>query len=492
MKLILFFLFSFFSIKGCLLSQTTFNKTIDFANGDEVGWSLVEQDDGYILIGGGWGIEIGDYFDQKLKFAKTDLEGNILWTNFIGEPSIHLFCGPQSGIVTQDENIVFCGSKLSAITYSAILVKFNPNTGDTIFLKEFDFDDDLKGLQVMELSDGNLIILATDDNDIYGSILIKTTADGEFIWQKPYGNSNEIASTSFDIKNDTIYLVSRNLFCTPEGYKIRSIDIDGEIIQELLFDEDCPSMGFLSNQGGYYGVGANFPVPPYQSFVYRTDIDGNIQWHYNTSFDLDTLEYEDLFPELIRELPNGDLIVGGYFASNYLGTYFGLISKINTNGEPYWERIYISSIDVYDDSRLLDMEIGSAGEIVLLGSGFSEIGIENQNFWLLKLDSLGCLVPGCDSMDVQTFDITIDNDQISVYPTPSNGYVTISTQLTQSGLFLIELINISNQTVFRKEDVYIAEGKFETTIHLEDLPSGMYLITLTSAEFKTSLKMMKK
>ena len=85
MKLILFFLFSFFSIKGCLLSQTTFNKTIDFANGDEVGWSLVEQDDGYILIGGGWGIEIGDYFDQKLKFAKTDLEGNILWTNFIGE-----------------------------------------------------------------------------------------------------------------------------------------------------------------------------------------------------------------------------------------------------------------------------------------------------------------------------------------------------------------------------------------------------------------------
>lgn len=191
-------------------------------------------------------------------------------------------------------------------------------------------------------------------------------------------------------------------------------------------------------------------------------------------------------------MPNGDLIVGGYFASNYLGTYFGLISKINTNGEPYWERIYISSIDVYDDSRLLDMEIGSAGEIVLLGSGFSEIGIENQNFWLLKLDSLGCLVPGCDSMDVQTFDITIDNDQISVYPTPSNGYVTISTQLTQSGLFLIELINISNQTVFRKEDVYIAEGKFETTIHLEDLPSGMYLITLTSAEFKTSLKMMKK
>ena len=199
MRLIFCFLISVLFIKGCLHGQTTFNKTIDFSNGSEVGWSLVLQEDGYILIGGGWGFEIGDYFDEKLKFAKTDLEGNVIWTNFIGEPSMHFFCGPQSGIVTQDENIVFCGSKLSAVTYSAILVKFNPITGDTIFFKEFDFDDVLKGLQVRELFDGTLIILATDDNDEYGSLLIKTTADGEFIWEKRYGNSNEILLCGRDV-----------------------------------------------------------------------------------------------------------------------------------------------------------------------------------------------------------------------------------------------------------------------------------------------------
>lgn len=41
MKLIFLFLISILSIKGCLHGQTTFNKTFDFSNGSEVGWSLV-------------------------------------------------------------------------------------------------------------------------------------------------------------------------------------------------------------------------------------------------------------------------------------------------------------------------------------------------------------------------------------------------------------------------------------------------------------------
>ena len=492
MKYIFWSLLLLFSIKGCLLGQATFNKTVDFSNGDEVGWSLVQVDDGYILIGGGWGFEIGDYFDEKIKFAKTDLDGNVVWENFIGEPSMHYFCGPQSGILTQDGNIVFCGSKLSAITYSAILIKFNPITGDTIFLKEFNFDDALKGLQVHELSDGNLIILATDENDAYGSILIKTTEGGEFIWQKRYGVAYENAATSFGIYSDTICLINRNLFCTPEGYKIRTIDMEGALIQELMFDVSCPSMGFLSNQGGFYGVGVKFPIPPYQSFIYRTDLDGLMQWNYNTSFDMDTLEYQDLFPELVRELPNGDLVVGGYFASNYLGTYFGMISKINTYGEPYWERIYTSSIDVYNDSRLLDLEIGSDNEIVLLGSGFNENEIEDQNFWLLKLDSLGCLVPGCDTMGIQIFDLTIGNDKISAYPNPFSDYFNIVTNFNEGGLFNVELFNISNQMVYNRENVYINKGRVETRLILVDLLPGIYILTLTSPEQIVSIKVFKE
>lgn len=476
-------IFLFFT-KGCLFAQATFSKTIDFSNGDEGGLGVTQKNDGYILIGAGWGFEIGDYFDQKLKFAKTDLEGNVIWTNFLGEPTIQLFCSPQAGIVTQDENIVFCGSRLTGVSYSVILVKFSPDTGDTIFYKRFAFDDQLKGFQVEELSDGNLLILAEDENDAYGSILIKTTSTGEFIWEKRYGNTNEIAAANFAIINDTIYLISRNLFCIPEGYKIRVIDSDGIIIQEQSFDEGCPSMGILSNQEGFYGVGATFPVPPYQSYIYRTDVTGQIQWQFNTTLDLDTLEYEDLILDIVRELPNGDLVVGGYFASNYLGTYFGLISKVSLLGEAYWERIYTSSSDLYDDSRLVDIQIGSEGEIILVGAGFGESDMEDQNFWLLKLDSMGCLVPGCDTLSDAILEFFLDETAIIVYPNPTSTESIVQVTLYEP-TYLNEpleilLMDISGGIIFKNKvhSFNIDGNKIRFPFQCNNLMPGIYLIQI--------------
>lgn len=484
-KLIICGIISFLPTVGCLYCQATYNQSIDFSNGSEDASSIVLLEDGYILIGSGWGYEFGDYYDFKLKFAKTDFDGNVIWTNFIGESEAHLLCGIQSGIRTQDGNIVFSGSKLTAITYSVILVKLDPNTGDTLFFKEYNFDDELKGLQVNELSNGDLIILAFDDNDAFGSILIKINADGDFIWEKRYGNVNESESLYFEIENDTIHLINSNIFCTPEGYKIRTIDMNGDVVQTLTFEENCPSMGILSNQGGYYGIGANFPVPPFQTFIYRTDLEGAIQWHYNSSFDLDTLEFQDLLHTGLKELPNGDLIVWGYFASNYLGTYYGMISKINMSGEAYWERIYLSNSDIYDDSRLSDMEVGVDGEIVLLGSGFSENPIENQNFWLLKLDSMGCLIPGCDTMDISVMDLTFDDPGILVFPNPVaeeaivqiSGNTTISQQEINYRIADLNGLTIQS-TCLSASAVHTDGGKLRFPLHLEQIPDGIYIMQI--------------
>lgn len=66
-------LFLFFTNQ--IQAQATFNKTIDFSNGDDVGFGIVKLNDGYILIGNGWGYEIGEYFDEKLNMQKLILKG---------------------------------------------------------------------------------------------------------------------------------------------------------------------------------------------------------------------------------------------------------------------------------------------------------------------------------------------------------------------------------------------------------------------------------
>jgi hypothetical protein len=72
-------------------AQITFNKTYDFSAGDEGALSLVSVEDGYILIGNGWGYEVGGYFDEKLKYMKTDFEGNVVWQRVYGQDSVSYY-----------------------------------------------------------------------------------------------------------------------------------------------------------------------------------------------------------------------------------------------------------------------------------------------------------------------------------------------------------------------------------------------------------------
>ena len=477
----------FLIIKVCLLSQTTFNNTFDFSNGVEQAYSLTAVNDGFILVGSGWGYEIGAFFDVKIKYAKINLDGNLVWQKFIGDTSIDLFTFPQSSFLSQDGNVIFCGSRQTFTTSKIHLIKINSNTGDTIFYKEFDFDDEIYGLQVQELADGSLITLGYDSNDIFAYLFLKTTSDGEFIWEKRYGSTIEDQPTNFNIVEDTIYTVNCNSFCLPEGYRIRKIDADGNIITTDFFADDCVANGRKSITNGFIGVGAYYPVPPYQTFIYKTDGVGNVLWHYETSIDMDTLEYEQLFPDIVKELPNGDMIVAGYFSSNNLGSYFGLVSKINIEGIPYWERIYTSTPDIYDDNILYDIDFSNDGGIILAGSAFGEEALEGQNFWALKLDSLGCLMPGCDTLNDPIMELYFDKPGILVYPNPVHEEAIIqitNNNILEFNTIELQLTDITGKIVIQnnisKASLIFEGNQLRFSFQRNLIPNGIYFLNIYS------------
>ena len=430
------------SIKGCLLGQTTFNKTYDFSHGIDQVYAVTTINDGYILVGSGYGNEVGAFFDIKIKYAKIDYEGNLVWQKFIGAPDTNFFVYPKSSIATLDGNVIFCGSRQSLTTSEIHLIKINSTTGDTIFMKRFDNDDEIYGLQVRELNDGSLIILGYDSNDSFAFFFIKTTPDGQFVWDKRYGTTTEGYPTEFNIVDDTIYTVNGNYLCAPEGYWIRRMDSNGNVISTNYFNGDCVGNGLKSETEGYYGAGAYYSVPPYQTFSYRTDADGNVLWHYETSIDMDTLEYEQLFPDIVKELPNGDLIVAGYYSSNYLGSYIGLISKINIEGVAYWERFYTATPDPSDDNIIYDIDFCIDGGYILAGSAFGAEESEGQNFWALKLDSVGCLIPGCDTLDINITEYQYNVGNIEVYPNP-----VLESAIVRINLNSASSVNEVNYTV---------------------------------------------
>lgn len=265
------------SVCNILSAQITFSTTVDFSGGAESGVAVLPLEDGFIIAGTGWGYEFPEFYDDKLKVTKTDLEGNIVWQKVIGDSAVRYFTDWRSIIKTIDGNIVFSVTRQTDTTSFPMLVKLNPETGDTIFTKYFDQDPILYSTFVRELSDGSLIQLVYDLSDLYGSILIKTTPDAEFIWEKRYGTSTERGAIEFDIYGDTIFLLNSYDNCLPDRYWIRKIDTEGNIIEQNYYSDIgvCPVGARRSRDGGFYGSGAYYPAPPYHSFVYRTAPDGN-------------------------------------------------------------------------------------------------------------------------------------------------------------------------------------------------------------------------
>lgn len=74
----------------------------------------------------------------------------------------------------------------------------------------------------------------------------------------------------------------------------------------------------------------------------------------------------------------------------------------------------------------------------------------------------------------------LDNAEFSVFPNPSNGFITVKNASINSN---IELINLLGEVVYK--DKMINDSK---TLDLSSLPTGNYYLKLTNTEGRTSVK----
>ncbi|MBP7400183.1 MAG: T9SS type A sorting domain-containing protein [Chitinophagales bacterium] len=472
-------LFLFFTNQ--IQAQATFNKTIDFSNGDDVGFGIVKLNDGYILIGNGWGYEIGEYFDEKIKYAKIDFEGNLLWQKVLGSVDSQYYSYFIAGQLLTDGNIVFAGSKAADGLSNVLLVKFNPNTGDTIFTKTYFSEQWQTGMQVFEFSNGDLLLFCAGGASVfYRTILKKTDADGNLLWSKLIGDFGEYNSTVMGpIDSENIfYLLHAFIDCPTPKYEIRKFDSAGTILTEEIHEGGCFTNGIKSIVGGYYGGGINKPDYPYNSLVFRLDDSDELLWIFNSTYDIDTIYDNFLQLSVGFEYPNGDLLVIGYLATEPVGDYHGYIARVDINGNAIWERRYLSPGGLGQDNRIHDIELTDAGGIIIAGAAYGEVYAEDQNFWVMQLDSVGCLVPGCDSLDVSILPMPFNNDFI-VFPNPANEYCVIQTGTPLKSNTSIELFSTNGALI---KTYQINAGNISATLTLENIPAGMYFIKVQNED----------
>lgn len=468
-------LFLFLTIQ--LIAQPTFNKTIDFSNGDDVGFGIVKLDDGYVLIGNGWGYEIGAYFDEKVKYAKIDFEGNVLWQKVLGSVDSQYFSYFLAGELLSDGNIVFAGSKAADGMSNVMLIKFNPETGDTLFTKTYFSEQWQMGMQVFEFSNGDLLLFCVGGTTVfYRTILKKTDAEGNLIWSKLIGDSGEANATilgGIDEENNFM-LINTYIGCPTQLYNIRWLDSSATVISEDLYSGGCLTGGMVSTIGGYYGGGINHPDYPYNSFTYRLDDTGEILWKFSSTYDIDTIYDNELYTGPGLEYPNGDLLVIGYLATDPYGFYHGYMARVDVNGNAIWERRYLAPGGPDNDNRIHDVELTDAGGIIIAGAAYGEVYAEDQNFWVMQLDSVGCLVPGCDTLNVSILPMPFNNE-FTVFPNPAKSYCVVQTGMPAQTETSIQLFSVDGTLI---KTFVMHAGNISATLPLENIPAGMYFLKI--------------
>jgi hypothetical protein len=101
----------------------------------------------------------------------------------------------------------------------------------------------------------------------------------------------------------------------------------------------------------------------------------------------------------------------------------GVILKLNTSESKEWVRFYKHPEVVQDwttDYNLYDIKPTSDGGFV--SAGWFAHSIDNtQDTWVIKVDSFGCLVPGCELTSVPKIERSIT--ALNIYPNPANEVV---------------------------------------------------------------------
>lgn len=80
---------------------------------------------------------------------------------------------------------------------------------------------------------------------------------------------------------------------------------------------------------------------------------------------------------------------------------------------------------------------------------------------------------------------------VLLYPVPALSRITVQITLENESNLIIQLVSMTGQVVKEERQPSTPAGKFETTLDISSLPSGTYLMRLTSGDKETTQKFLK-
>ncbi len=387
MKLI--FLFPIIITFSYTQPDTLWTKTYG-GSGDESGLSIINTyDNGFLVIGSTNSFGNGN-FDYWI--IKIDENGNEIWNKTFGGSGIDVGMSIKQ---TTDGGFILVGHSSSFnndIIDSDIWVIKTDFNGNELWSKIIGGDGEDIGVSVIQTDNGDYVItgytnsFGNNDSDAW---VIKIDSDGNELWNSTYGGGGQDIAQSIIQSNDGNYIVVgfSNSYTESIDAWLFKIDENGNLIWNKTYGGSQQDKGRdlqKTNNGGYIIVGQTNSVENGSTddvLIITTDENGNELWTKSIGY-----AGQD-YGVSIQSTHVGGYVIVGFGNSTENSNYDALIIGIDENGDELWNQNFggdqtdraFSVIEGVDNGIIFTGLTGSYGE----GS---------NDIWIIKLHppNYGC------------------------------------------------------------------------------------------------------
>lgn len=483
MKRICLFLVLVFYTFSNVHGQIRFSKFHDYKHtANLISDVVVLGDTGYFTVSECTDFKSFDtlnYQKTHLYFIRTNEFGDTIFTKAITKPRFSI---KGLNIIKSNWGYLLAGEEYDLKKYKengfgayVKLWKINSN-GDTVSTINYDlqFGDD-QVVKIIKTNDNGFAVFGQTCNQIQSGkkcnyFLMKLDSNGNKQWHQIYKQS----STSFENPNSliqladgTFYMFGQSTLNSIMKWFLVKTDSTGNLLWQKTYNEFPRQAGLTllhtnNNKiilGGSYSTDVNGSTgSTTRGCIMLIDTNGFTIWNKsyggvkNSGFTCASLNNNQyIFAGTNNQLDSNNRSQGWLFA-------------INQNGDSLYQRLYNPSAtwseQIYSINKTTD-------GFLMSGYGITKIdSINSQDAWFLKVDSFGCLTPGCQLVGINN--IPFSREEIKIYPNPAKDKI----QFEHSGKILS--YRIADYT----GKLLMAGNYLDRGINVENLPSGVYIVQI--------------
>ncbi len=462
--------------------------------------NVLLTDSGYIIAGA---YKDSILLCQRLYLMHIDHNGNINKISTHGNDSMKYFPGdPTSIIRANDSDFFWACQKSNVVKSMGVLLRLDPQF-NVIWEVDYPYNNDttysfLGTTKIYSTNDKGFIISGGIESNHYNTDLLlqKTDSLGNIQWRKQFVYYGVTTGWSVIQTPDHGFLMGGGAYVpyvdhTYQGLIIKTDSLGNEQWRRYPGSpdyDDCYCIVRNSPDGNYI-VGSQLGVTPLKPSHYDFTETRLMKYDNNGSVIWDKVYGPKSMGNTTTQVyvhPNGDVTSCGYCYTNdpYAVAVFqssGWILKTNNNGDSLWMREHYQYSGTYSDNYLQDLKPTLDGGYILVGETDSSPYIP-QSAWVLKVDSLGCAVPGCQYIGMK--ELIISNEELEMFPNPAAEVVTLKMpDFMKQEVLEVRIYNQLGQEVLRQP---VASYNLLITIPIHTLPPGTYFVRAITSDMSVT------